>query len=222
MHSFTEENYLKAIYKLLEKGNKKITTNAIAEMVETAPASVTDMLKKLSEKHLINYEKYQGVTLTAAGRKVAVNIIRKHRLWELFLVEQLGFKWDEVHDVAEELEHINSDLLIKRLDKFLNHPRFDPHGDPIPDENGVFHSAKSFPLSDLTANSKGLVSGVIDHSPVFLQYIEKIGLTPGSEVMLKEKFAYDQSCDILLKPMKSSIHISHEVAKNILVLNKRL
>src|SRR5262245_133052 len=122
MHSFTEENYLKTIFKLLEKGDKKITTNAIAAMMSTAPASVTDMLKKLSEKHLINYEKYQGVSLTPSGKKIAVNIIRKHRLWELFLVDKLGFKWDEVHEVAEELEHINSDLLITQLDKFLNHP----------------------------------------------------------------------------------------------------
>ena len=221
MNSFTEENYLKAIFKLLEKGDKKISTNAIAEMVNTAPASVTDMLKKLGEKHLINYEKYQGVSLTPSGRKVAVNIIRKHRLWELFLVDKLGFRWDEVHDVAEELEHINSDLLIARLDKFLNHPRFDPHGDPIPDENGIFHTAKSFPLSELNAKGKALVSGVIDHTPSFLQYIERIGLKLGIEVTLKEKFEYDQSCDILLKPMKSAIHISHDVAKNILVLNKK-
>ena len=108
MNSFTEENYLKAIFKLLEKGDKKVTTNAIAEMVDTAPASVTDMLRKLSDKHLIHYEKYQGVSLTASGKKIAINIIRKHRLWELFLVDKLEFKWDEVHAIAEELEHINS------------------------------------------------------------------------------------------------------------------
>jgi DtxR family transcriptional regulator, Mn-dependent transcriptional regulator len=220
MNSFTEENYLKAIFKLLEKGDKKTTTNAIAEMVNTAPASVTDMLKKLNEKHFINYEKYQGVSLTASGKKVAVNIIRKHRLWELFLVDKLKLGWDEVHPIAEELEHINSDLLIKRLDNFLNHPRFDPHGDPIPDEHGIFHTAKSFPLSELNPKSKAMVSGVIDHSPAFLQYIQRIGLELGKEVMMKEKFDYDKSCNILLKPTKSPIHISYDVAKNILVLNK--
>lgn len=221
MNSYTEENYLKAIFKLLEKGDKKITTNAIAEMVNTAPASVTDMLKKLNEKHLINYEKYQGVSLTPAGRKVAVNIIRKHRLWELFLVDKLEMGWDEVHNIAEELEHIKSDILIKRLDKFLNHPRFDPHGDPIPDENGVFHTAKSFPLSELPIRTKAMVSGVIDHTPAFLQYIQKIGIELGTEVMIKEQFEYDKSCNILLKPMKAAIHISHDVARNILVLNKK-
>src|ERR1041385_7989387 len=143
MGSFTAENYLKAIYKLLKTGSGKASTNEIADALKTAPASVTDMLKKLADKNLILYQRYQGVSLTSAGKKVAVDIIRKHRLWEMFLVTKLGFKWDEVHDIAEELEHIESDLLVNRLDEFLGKPRFDPHGDPIPDANGNFHLKKT-------------------------------------------------------------------------------
>jgi DtxR family Mn-dependent transcriptional regulator len=222
MNSFTEENYLKAIFKLEEKkGTRKITTNAIAEMVETAPASVTDMLRKLSDKKLIRYEKYKGVSLTGSGRKIAIAIIRKHRLWELFLVEKLNFKWDEVHDIAEQLEHIHSETLIKRMDQFLKYPKFDPHGDPIPDVNGNMHSQKSTPLSDLKQKEKVIVTGVIDHSPVFLQHIEKVGLSLGKEIKIQEKFDYDQSFHILIKPDKSITQISYEVAKNILVIVKK-
>ena len=147
MHTLTEENYLKAIYKLHEDKPDKINTNAIAGLVDTAPASVTDMLRKLADKKLIRYAKYQGVSLTATGKKAAVSVIRKHRLWELFLVEKLGYSWDEVHEIAEQLEHIHSDSLVSRLSTFLGNPRMDPHGDPIPDENGNFHSRKSIPLS---------------------------------------------------------------------------
>jgi len=221
MNSFTEENYLKAIFKLHEKGRKKINTNAIAAMLDTTPASVTDMMRKLKEKHLINYEKYKGVSLTPSGRKVAVNTIRKHRLWEMFLVDKLEFQWDEVHEIAEELEHINSEALVRKLDKFLLYPRFDPHGDPIPDKDGVFQASKSFPLSELASNARAIVSGVVDHSPVFLQYIKRIGLEIGKEVMMKEKLEYDKSCSVMLKSLKSGIHISHDVARNILVSGNR-
>lgn len=143
MNSLTEENYIKAIYKLCEKSADAVSTNAIAEKMHTKAASVSDMLKKLSKKKLINYRKYQGVTLTAKGEKLALAIVRKHRLWELFLVQKLNFKWDEVHDIAEQLEHIQSDELVKRIDKFLDHPKFDPHGDPIPDVNGKLHPQRS-------------------------------------------------------------------------------
>ena len=143
IHSFTEENYLKAIYHLSTGNNSVVSTNQIAEITNTKAASVTDMLKKLAEKKLINYIKYQGVTLTEAGKNAAVNIVRKHRLWEVFLVEKLGFKWDEVHDIAEELEHINSESLINRLDDFLGNPAADPHGDPIPDRSGTIHQKKT-------------------------------------------------------------------------------
>jgi DtxR family Mn-dependent transcriptional regulator len=132
-NSFTEENYLKAIYKLSRKGDSGVSTNALAERMDTKASSATDMIKRLSTKKLVDHKKYQGVTLTEKGRKVAVDIIRKHRLWEVFLVEHLGFGWDEVHDVAEQMEHISSPLLVERLDRFLNHPKYDPHGGPIPD-----------------------------------------------------------------------------------------
>src|SRR5688572_3663166 len=157
MNSHTEENYLKAIFKLLEKEKGEVSTNAIAEKVNTKAASVTDMLKKLADKKLINYKKYQGVTLTAKGEKIAINIIRKHRLWEVFLVEKLKYKWDEIHDIAEQLEHIQSDSLIDRIDSFLNYPKFDPHGDPIPDLNGNFQQQKSQLLSTITKGNTCIV-----------------------------------------------------------------
>jgi DtxR family Mn-dependent transcriptional regulator len=217
VNSFTEENYLKAIYKIGEKGNGKITTNAIAEMVNTAPASVTDMLKKLADKKFIRYEKYQGVSLTPTGKKVAVSIIRKHRLWEFFLVEKLNFRWDEVHDIAEQLEHIVSDKLINRLDDFLDSPKTDPHGDPIPDDKGQFHSKKTFPLSETAGNLAVVITGVIDHNPSFLKYLDKSGLLPGKKIIVKEIIEFDKSLNISINASKKIFHISYDVAKNILV-----
>src|SRR5688500_9813021 len=146
IHSLAEENYLKAIYKLSEETPENVFTNDIAALLNTKAASVTDMLQKLSDKKMIRYKKYQGVSLTLSGRKIALTIIRKHRLWELFLATKLGFKWDEVHEVAEQLEHIHSEKLVQHLDQYLGKPKFDPHGDPIPDEKGNIHSHKAFPL----------------------------------------------------------------------------
>jgi len=219
VNSFTEENYLKAIFKLAETEGTEISTNAIAEKLGTKAASVSDMLRKLSEKKLINYKKYQGVTLTAQGKKVALNIIRKHRLWEVFLVEKLGFKWDEVHDMAEQLEHVVSQELIDRLDKFLNFPKFDPHGDPIPDVNGKFLTQKSQLLSVLKLNTPCVMTGVVDHSPQFLQYLDKIGVALGNEIKIKEIMDYDKSLSLEIN-RKRHLFISHEVAKNILVSSK--
>lgn len=219
MHSFTEENYLKAIYKLLEQGQKKTNTSAIAALVQTAPASVTDMLKKLSEKKLIHYERYQGVSLTTAGKKIALSIIRKHRLWELFLVEKLGFRWDEVHVMAEQLEHIRSEKLVERLDIYLGRPRYDPHGDPIPDAQGNFSPSSAFPLSAARSGVQLLITGVIDHQASFLQYLSKHGLSLGQKVQIKEQVDFDKSMYIVLENSKQALHISHEVARNILVSN---
>ena len=215
MPSFSEENYLKAIYKLLENGDKKITTNAIAARIEATPASVTDMLKKLSQKKLINYEKYQGVSLTPKGSKVAIEVIRKHRLWEFFLVNKLGYKWDEVHDLAEQLEHIKSDDLIDKLDEFLNFPKHDPHGDPIPDRNGAFKRSNKIQLSDVKENSQVVITGVIDHQPSFLQYLDKNQLSMGKKINVKQIAPYDKSMEIIVNKVRK--HISHDVAKNILV-----
>jgi len=215
MNSFTEENYLKAIYKLIEQAGDVVTTNAIAEKINTKAASVTDMLKKLADKKLINYQKYQGVSLTKKGEKVALTIIRKHRLWEMFLVEHLDFKWDEVHDIAEQLEHINSDTLVERIDKFLNYPKVDPHGDPIPDSNGKLPIRKSYPLSKFKKNDTCIVTGVVDHSPTFLQYLDKYGITLGNVIKIKEVVEFDRSLNIIVN--KQNIFISNDVAKNILV-----
>jgi len=219
MNSFTEENYLKAIYKLIEKDGEVVTTNAIAEKINTKAASVTDMLKKLSVKKLINYQKYQGVTLTNKGEKAALNIIRKHRLWEMFLVEKFNFKWDEVHDVAEQLEHIQSEKLIEELDKFLNYPKTDPHGDPIPDPKGKLHVQRSKLLAQFNKDDTCIMTGVVDHSSAFLQYLAKIGLMLGNEIKIKEIIEFDKSLQILINK-KITLFISNEVAKNILVISK--
>jgi DtxR family Mn-dependent transcriptional regulator len=216
-HSFTEENYLKAIYHLSTGNNSVVSTNQIAEMTNTKAASVTDMLKKLADKKLINYIKYQGVTLTVAGKNAAVSIVRKHRLWEVFLVEKLGFKWDEVHDIAEELEHINSESLINRLDDFLGNPAADPHGDPIPDRSGTIHQKKLVRISDMQQDQSGMISGVSEHSSVFLKLLEKMGLTLGTKIIITEIIEFDRSIMLVVNG-NSDRTISREVAKNILVM----
>lgn len=217
MHSFTEENYLKAIYHLSDGNNSAVSTNQIAEITNTKPASVTDMLKKLADKKLINYIRYQGVTLTDTGLNAAVNIVRKHRLWEVFLVEKLGFKWDEVHDIAEELEHINSSALIDRLDDFLGNPAADPHGDPIPDRTGIFQHKKLFKISDMKQGQKGTISGVSEHSSVFLKHLEKLSLTLGTSITVTEVIEFDGSVILSIDKIKETT-ISREAAKNILVM----
>ncbi|MCW3101957.1 MAG: metal-dependent transcriptional regulator [Bacteroidetes bacterium] len=218
MNSFTEENYIKAIYKLLESGDETVSTNAIAERMHTRAASVTDMLKKLALKKLINYQRYQGVSLTGKGEKIALSIIRKHRLWEMFLVEKFNFKWDEVHDVAEQLEHIQSDKLIEELDKFLNYPKADPHGDPIPDAKGKLLARKSKSLSQFSVNDVCIMTGVVDHSPAFLQYLDKTGFGLGNEIKIREVVEFDKSLQIVVN--KKTFFISSDVAKNILVILK--
>ena len=214
MNTLAEENYLKSIYHLsLNKGN--VSTNQIAASLNTKAASVSDMLKKLAEKALVNYAKYQGVTLTPIGEKIAVNIIRKHRLWEYFLVEKLNFKWDEVHEMAEEMEHISSKELIDRLDQFMDYPRHDPHGDPIPDSDGNFKQDKLVAVANAKVKVKGTISGVRDHSAAFLQYLEKQQLTIGKKITVTEIIDYDQS--MIIKAEDKTIHISREVANNLLI-----
>lgn len=213
--SFTEENYLKAIYHISPDKDTAVSTNAIAEAINTKAASVTDMLKKLADKEFIHYVKYQGVTLTSSGRERALNIIRKHRLWEVFLVDKLQFKWDEVHDLAEELEHINSDLLINRLDAFLEYPKTDPHGDPIPDKHGKLNQQELIPVSKLSAGNTGIISGVREHSAVFLKYLENTGLTLGETIEVKSLIEFDGS--YILEINQKIVTISREVAKNLLI-----
>lgn len=213
--SFTEENYLKTIYHLQQQSNNSVSTNSISEALQTKAASVTDMLKKLADKQLINYEKYQGVTLTHHGQKNALSIIRKHRLWEVFLVEKLNFKWDEVHEVAEELEHIHSEKLINRLDEFLDFPEFDPHGDPIPNSKGEIKSVKLLPLNSLEIGKEGIISGFVNNTKEFLQYLDKMDLLLGKTITIADKVAFDGSLVILVNNTEKNI--SKEVAKNILI-----
>lgn len=214
MNTLAEENYLKTIFHL-SLNDLSVSTNQIAAALCTKPASVTDMLKKLADKELINYEKYQGVTLTTAGEKIALQIIRKHRLWEYFLVEKLNFKWDEVHEMAEELEHISSVELIDRLDKFMDYPKHDPHGDPIPDREGNFKKHELKPVASLRLNEEGIISGVRDHTPGFLQYLEKQQLTIGKKIKVTDIIEYDNS--MILQIEHTTTHISREVAKNLLI-----
>lgn len=216
MQSFTEENYLKVIYHLAQK-TTNVQTNAIAEQIQTKPASVTDMLKKLAEKELVDYVKYQGVTLTEKGKQAAISIVRKHRLWEVFLVNKLNFKWDEVHDVAEELEHIKSVDLIERLDEFLGFPKSDPHGDPIPDKNGTFAKTQFIKLIELKVGDSGTITGVSQHSSPFLKHLEKMGLTLGKQIQVTDVTDFDGSVEILVSDKQ--INISREVAKHILISN---
>jgi DtxR family Mn-dependent transcriptional regulator len=208
-----EENYIKIIFKIETETGGEASTNAIAEAAQTKAASVSDMLRKLAQKGLINYVKYQGVTLTDEGKREALTIIRKHRLWEVFLVNKLGYKWDEIHDIAEQLEHIQSTDLIERLDAFLEFPRFDPHGDPIPNARGEFAQEKQVFLSDMEPGKKGTIAGVKDSSTVFLQYLDKIGIAIGSSFELMDKIEYDQSVELRVDGRK--MFISRDVAQNL-------
>jgi DtxR family Mn-dependent transcriptional regulator len=215
MPSQAEENYLKAIFKLSGKEQSSVSTNAIAEELQTKASSVSDMVKKLFEKNLINYIKYQGVSLTENGLALAVHIVRKHRLWEVFLVNYLNFKWDEVHDIAEQLEHIQSQELVSRLDSFLEHPNYDPHGDPIPNAKGEFPKTTAIPLSELTLSSKGKVVAVEIDEPSFLKYLDKLSISIGTKVEVIEINDFDDSIDIKIDNVQT--HISLDVAKNVLI-----
>lgn len=214
--SLAEQNYLKAIYHLSDGGKKDVSTNAIAEALKTKPASVSDMIAKLANKKVIAYKKYQGVNISDTGKREALRIIRKHRLWEVFLVDKLKFNWDEVHEVAEQLEHIESPLLIKRLDEFLGYPKYDPHGDPIPDESGEFKAKPQFPLNRMEVQQDGIIVAVNDSSSVFLQYLDKIGAYLGAKIKVLAIEEFDQSMEILIDN-KKTVFISHAAAENILV-----
>ena len=190
MNSFTEENYLKAIFKI-SKGKTEVSTNAVAAEMDTKASSVTDMLKKLADKKLVNYAPYKGVNLTETGKQIAISIVRKHRLWEVFLVDKLNFKWDEVHDIAEQLEHIQSNELVERLDHFLENPKYDPHGDPIPDKDGNIARHKELTLADLNIGEKGVIVGVKEHSKSFLNYLDQLNLVLGTEIAVTDKIEFD-------------------------------
>ncbi|MGF7214907.1 DtxR family Mn-dependent transcriptional regulator [Spirosoma lacussanchae] len=216
MQSFTEENYLKTIYYLATRQEGEVTTNALAEMTATRAASVTDMLRKLADKQLIHYKKYQGVRLTEEGERLALQIIRRHRLWEVFLVEKLGFGWDEVHDIAEELEHVRSEELVTRLDTYLGYPQFDPHGDPIPTPAGQMPETGYRKLSEAGPGDSIRLMGVLEHSTAFLQHLDRCNLTLGCLVTIAEINAFDKSVLVQIESGRP-VFVSHEVAKNLLV-----
>ncbi|MGY5352031.1 metal-dependent transcriptional regulator [Wenyingzhuangia sp. IMCC45533] len=213
--SQTEENYLKAIYSLYVMVNKPVSTNKIACKLETKASSVTDMMKKLADKGLIDYIKYQGVSLSEQGKNVAVKIIRKHRLWEVFLVRHLGFKWDEVHDVAEQLEHVKSVKLTDSLDAFLDFPRYDPHGDPIPDSDGNVVKREVTLLSSLKENEHSKIVGVKDSSSAFLNYLDNANIKLGATIKVLHKEAFDNSMLLLIEHQK--ISISQQISSNLYV-----
>jgi DtxR family Mn-dependent transcriptional regulator len=215
MFTLSEENYLKAIYHLESDSKNGISTNAIAKSLKTKASSVTDMVKKLSEKEVVLYVKYQGVTLTAFGKKTAANIVRKHRLWEVFLVKKLNFSWDEVHEVAEQLEHIKSAKLINQLDALLGFPTHDPHGDPIPDKEGNLKTVEKSLLATLSKNESGICIGVDDSSSEFLQYLDKKGITLGKKITILDKEDFDDSLYIEIDGEKLSI--SKKIANNLYI-----
>ena len=211
--TLSEEDYIKAIYHLGMVSNKTVSTNAVADQMETKPSSVTDMVKKLSDKGLVNYKRYKGVSLTELGKKTALSIVRKHRLWEVFLVEKLNFSWDEVHDVAEQLEHIKSDKLVDRLDKHLGYPQVDPHGDPIPSKKGEFKKTVKKLLNEVPIRTSGICVGVKDSSPPFLKFLDKNKIALGDTITVVDKEEFDGSIHIQIKG--SDLHISNLIATNL-------
>lgn len=215
-YTLAEEDYLKAIYKVAERTGSPVNTSAIAVQINTSAASVTDMLRKLAEKGLVNYQRYKGVSLSRDGVRIATQLIRKHRLWEVFLVEKLGFTWDEVHDIAEQLEHIQSDHLVDKLDAYLAFPRFDPHGDPIPDASGAYRMRQQILLSEMAVGQEATIVGVKEHATAFLQYLDKVGLHLGTAIHLIERVPFDGSVRVRMYPAKD-VTLSEKSASFIYV-----
>ena len=216
--TYTEENYLKAIYTIQHiNSSGEVSVNEIAERMQTRPATVTDMLRKLSEKELIHYEKYKKITLTDFGSKSALSILRKHRLWESFLYSKLSFSWDEVHEVAEQLEHIQSAKLIERLDSFLGYPEYDPHGDPIPKPNGELPKSTAHVLSEKTVGATCKIVAVKDTTSAFLQQLERFEIKIGSRLTVAEIMPYDKSM-VVKNEKGKNLQLSYIIAANLLVL----
>jgi DtxR family Mn-dependent transcriptional regulator len=214
-YSTSEENYIKAIYHL-QGDDVTVTTNELARELKTKPASVTDMMKKLKTKKLLHYQPYQGFRLSNEGSKVALGIIRRHRLWEYFLAEKLKFSWDEVHAIAEHMEHVSSKKLIDKLDEFLGFPRVDPHGDPIPDANGKIETSKQVCITELALNKPALVSHVSDQSREILELLKHKNISIGTRVEVKKRFDFDHSMEIKIR-QQQPFNISEQLAKNIFV-----
>lgn len=213
--TISEENYIKVIYHLAQVSPKGVSTNAIAGTLDTKASSVTDMLKKLADKNWVSYQKYQGVSLTESGLQKAKMIVRKHRLWEVFLVEKLGFAWDEVHEIAEELEHIQSEALISKLDDFLGFPTVDPHGDPIPNAKGEMVKEERIVLSEAPLHQAYRFIGVKDSSAGFLQYLDKQQIALGATILIQEREDFDASLSVLINDKVLSL--SQKIAENLFV-----
>ena len=214
-YTTSEENYIKSIYHLQQESGM-VNTNSLAAEMQTRPASVTDMLKKLKSKKLLHYQKYKGFKLNENGNKIALGVVRKHRLWEFFLANKLGFEWDKVHAIAEELEHVSSKELIQRLEEFLGNPSFDPHGDPIPDSNGKIPQLKQLNLLTLPLNQNAIVSSVTNQTGQMLVMLNHYGIAIGTALKVIKRFEFDGSLEI--KVSKQTVcMISEQVAKNVFV-----
>ena len=216
--SVSEENYIKNIFHLQQQ-SELVNTNSLANELQTKPASVTDMLKKLQIKNLLDYEKYKGFRLSTKGNKVAINIVRRHRLWEYFLVAKLGFEWDKVHAIAEELEHVSNQELIQKLDSFLNYPQTDPHGDPIPDGDGKIPVIRQLCIADVIEKKKVIVSSVANQSPAMLELLNHYHINIGTELKINQRFSFDESIEIKVGKYAVCV-ISNPVAKNIFVYHE--
>lgn len=215
--SAVEENYLKYIYQLSESTESGIVkTNDLAYKLEHTAASVTDMLKKLADKKLVAYKKYYGVSLTKNGTQTAIQVLRRHRLWETFLVKNLKFTWDKIHDIAEQLEHVQSDELIDQLEEYLGYPKFDPHGDPIPDRQGNIVVPHVICLADAKMNKQYLLANVNDESAAFLKYLNKIQLKLNDKIKLVDKEEFDETIQVIIND-KKQISISRDAANNMWV-----
>lgn len=215
--SQTEENYLKAIFQLAQSEGVKISNLAIAQNLNINPATVTEMLKKLAEKQWIEYSRSGGASLTPDGQSIALRVVRKHRLWETFLVKNLNFTWDEVHEVAEQLEHIQSAKLLDQLDAFLGFPKFDPHGDPIPDFQGIMPESKAILLSDCQVGQKRKIVAVANRNPAFLQFLSKQGIAISEVIEIEDIHDFDLSMNVLVGGTRKTV-FSAEVCQGLWVI----
>ena len=215
MQAETIENYLKTIYHLSNGNTSVVSNKQLSDKLGVIPATVTEAVKKLHEQKLVIYEKSYGTRLTTTGSKMALGIVRRHRIWETYLAKELGFGWDEVHEIAEELEHIRNDKLIRKLSEKLGNPGFDPHGDPIPDEKGKIRKSNFIKLSEAQLKKRYIITGVTDHSPAFLKYLEKHQLIIGATVSIKAVETFDNS--LLVTCNKKEISVSEKAAGCVIV-----
>jgi len=214
-YSVSEENYIKAIFHLQEEV-ERVNTVQLAQAMKTKPASITDMLKKLKAKKILDYQPYYGFKLTAEGNKIALGIIRRHRIWEYFLAEKLKFNLHEIHELAEVLEHVSSKKLIDKLDAYLGLPKFDPHGDPIPDFEGKITLDNHISLAAMEENTMGRVCRIGNASEKIMELISHQQIKIGSQIIVEKKFEFDESLEITID-RKHKANISQQLAKNIFI-----